>query len=93
MFNVHVIVPSARFISLIDAIYMRGVRRIAGCPKYDKTALGDEEVRVKMRQRSLQCLLIRARLRYAARIVHKILKHLFLFSLVSLTVINFLGLS
>ena len=50
---------------------MRGLRRIAGQMRYQKSArnISDREVRKKLEAPSVDCILLVARLRYAARLV------------------------
>ena len=48
---------------------MRMLRRIAGEMRFDNTVVSDLEVRTRLQQPSIDCILIRKRLRYVARIV------------------------
>ena len=67
-FNLHIIVPTPRFIKTINFVYMRVLRRIAGCIRF-KRCESDLEVRRRLKVPSMECLLARARLRYVRRIV------------------------
>ena len=52
----------------INASYMRVVRKIHGCSRFDSTAESDLEVREKHCIPSIDCLLLRKRLAYFSRI-------------------------
>ena len=68
LFNVHIIVPTPRFIKTVNFVYMRVLRRTAGCMRF-KRCESDLEVRRRLKVPSMECLLARARLRYVRRIV------------------------
>ena len=68
LFNAHVMVPDVRYISVLKAAYMKVVRRRAGQMRFQKP-LSDCDVRISMRAPSIDCLLIKARLRYLRRIL------------------------
>ena len=67
-FNVHIIVPTPRFMKTINFAYMRGLRRIAGCMRGERCET-DLEVRRRLAAPSIECILARARLRYLRRLV------------------------
>ena len=70
-YNVHVwsVIKQAMYTSL-NATYMRGLRRIADCCRFDSRdgQLSDAAVRESLGVPSLQCLLLRKRLLLAANI-------------------------
>ena len=65
----HVVVPTTGYIRTLQTMYMRVLRRIFGESRYQRTQHTDLEVRRKMQQPSIDCLLMRARLRYVKRLV------------------------
>ena len=70
LFNLHVAVPSARDMKALNTAYMRVLRRIHGDVRFSAgTVLTDILVRTELEQPSVDCLLVRARLRYMARII------------------------
>ena len=68
-FNVHTWVAKPQVLRVLNGPYMRMLRRIAGEMRFDNTAISDFEVRTRLQQPSIDCILIRKRLRYVARIV------------------------
>ena len=69
LFNAHVVVPTAKYSKMLNTVYMRVLRRISDdCSFGDKT-VRDIDVRRKLQAPSIDCLLMRGRLRYLARIV------------------------
>eukprot|EP00973_Karenia_brevis_P045021 6236048-Karenia_brevis.AAC.1 len=53
----------------MNSCYMRGLRRILGTPRFsNKNDFSDRQVRDQLAQPSLDCILARSRLTYAARI-------------------------
>ena len=71
LFNVHIVVPTARYVKVLNAVYMRVLRRMAGCCNYGEKTISDIAVRKKLQLPSLDCLLVRARLRYLGRILRR----------------------
>eukprot|EP00973_Karenia_brevis_P001721 234277-Karenia_brevis.AAC.1 len=69
LLNVQIRVPSVRFVSIVSAVYMRVLRRIAGLMRYDGTACSDRQVRARLNQPSVDCLITRRRLMYLKRLV------------------------
>jgi len=72
MFNAHIVVPSAKYIRTLNPVYMRVLRRIC-----DNCRFGHSENDLLVRQSadvpSVDCLLLRARLKYLARVCrHKL---------------------
>ena len=68
-FNVHVwstFVGPAR--SSLNIVYMKLWRRIAGCPRFERTTTSDFDVRVQLGVPSIDCLIRRRRLKYLSRI-------------------------
>ena len=72
-FNVHISVPTSKDIRKLNGTYMRGLRRIANELRYERSDDGktDLEVRILLDAPSVDCILLTARLRYAARIVRE----------------------
>jgi hypothetical protein len=68
LFNVHILVPTNRFVKVLNFVYMRVLRRIAGCVRFSHCE-SDYEVRRRLKMPSLQCILAKARLRYMRRII------------------------
>ena len=68
LFNLHVVVPTQRFVKTLNLVYMRVLRRMAGCMRYGPNE-SDYKVRRKRKMPSIECVLARARLRYVRRIV------------------------
>ncbi|CAK0891389.1 unnamed protein product, partial [Prorocentrum cordatum] len=66
--NVHILVPTRRFTLTINAVYMRVLRRIAGAPRFGHT-VHDVTVRDRLGRASVDCLMMRARLRYLGRLL------------------------
>ena len=70
-FNAHIIVPTARYIAILNQPYMRVLRRISGAVNVDGTAGSDLSVRKSTSQPSLDCILQRLRLRYLYRLLSR----------------------
>ena len=68
MFNIHIVVPTPKYLSIINNVYMRGLRRIGNMCRHGHT-VSDFEVRQQLKMPSIDCLFSRARLRYLARII------------------------
>jgi DNA-directed RNA polymerase subunit RPC12/RpoP len=68
LFNAHVVVPTARYLKIIGEVYMRVLRRVADECKFQK-CLSDAGVRAKLKAASIECLLMKARLRYLGHIL------------------------
>ena len=69
LFHIHVLVPTHRHMQVINAVYMRVARRIAGKSRYDADTESDYTVRQMLGIPSLDCLVQQARLRYLRRIL------------------------
>ena len=69
IFNAHVRVLDSRALSVLNAVYMRVVRRIVGQCRFDSSAVSDREVRKMAGVPSIDCLIQRARLNYLVRLV------------------------
>ena len=66
---VHTLVPTGRDLKAMNGCYMRGLRRIAGVPRFSpENNTTDRQVRDLLQQPSLDCLIVRARLAFAARV-------------------------
>jgi len=69
LFQTQVWVPNAKASRTINGPYMRCLRRMCGAMRYSSDcALSDVQVRIKLMQPSIDCLLMRRRLAYAARV-------------------------
>ena len=68
MFNIHIVVPTPKYIAIINGVYMRGLRRIRNMCRYGHAAT-DLAVRQSLKMPSIDWLFTRARLRYMARIL------------------------
>ena len=63
LFNAHIVVPTLPYLKSLNAVYMRVVRRIANRCRFEKTQ-SDLQVRVMFKLLSIECVLMRAGLRY-----------------------------
>ncbi|CAK0884901.1 unnamed protein product, partial [Prorocentrum cordatum] len=68
LFNVHVVVPTRRYLQVLNGMHMRVPRRFGDAPRFGR-AETDLEIRTRLKQPSLDCLVMRARLRYLGRLV------------------------
>lgn len=68
LFNVHIIVPTPRYIKTINSVYMRILRRIGNSMRFQRCEK-DIEVRRRLKAPSIECVLARARLRYVRRVL------------------------
>ena len=69
LFNAHVVVPTAKYSKTLNSVYMRVLRRISDDCSFGEKTIRDIDVRKKLQAPSIDCLLMRGRLRYLARIV------------------------
>jgi hypothetical protein len=69
LFNAHALVPNPRYIRTLNAVYMRVVGRIVDMPLFDDSSVSDLEVRILAKMSSLDCWLVKARLRYLGRML------------------------
>ena len=69
MYNLHVVVPTRHFVSILNDVYMRGHRRMHGATRAGPGGETDLEFRERIRLPSLDCILARARLRYLGRLL------------------------
>jgi hypothetical protein len=69
LFNVHVAVPTAKYLSILNGPYMRMLRRIFGEPRFERSAVSDFEVRRALGQPSIDCRVMSARLRFLPRVI------------------------
>eukprot|EP00973_Karenia_brevis_P002289 307810-Karenia_brevis.AAC.1 len=67
--NSHIVAPTARYTKLLNTVYMRVLRRMCNHCRYGTKTIKDIDVRRKLSAPSIDCLLMRGRLRYLARIV------------------------
>jgi hypothetical protein len=69
LFGLHITIPSPRDIKALNGVYMRVLRRIGDQVRCSaENEMTDIQVRIQLGQPSVDCLLCRARLRYAARL-------------------------
>ena len=68
-FNAHIIVPTPRYVEILNRGYMRVLRRICGTMNFDGTAGSDLLTRSQSSQPSVDCVLQRLRLRYLRRLL------------------------
>lgn len=68
LFNAHIVVPTLPYLKILNAVYMRVVRRTANRCRFEKTQ-SDLQVRVMLKLPSIECVLMRARLRYLKRVL------------------------
>ncbi|CAK0891691.1 unnamed protein product [Prorocentrum cordatum] len=69
LFAGHTLVPTGRDLKAMSGCYMRGLRRIASVPRFSpENSTTDRQIRDTLQQPSLDCLLARARLAFAARV-------------------------
>ena len=68
-FNAHIVVPTPRYLTMLNQPYMRVLRRIAGHVRFSSGAIPDYQVRTLLAQPSIDCYLMKARLNYLKRVV------------------------
>jgi hypothetical protein len=68
LFNVHILVPTAQYTRRLNGVYMRVLRRIADKCRFERT-ICDAEVRKMLHMPSLDCIIMRSRLRYLSRVL------------------------
>ena len=66
LFNSHILVPTLRYVKTVNFVYMRVLRRIGDCSSEQRES--DLAVRWRLKMPSIECILIRMRLRYLQRI-------------------------
>eukprot|EP00959_Pyramimonas_sp_CCMP1952_P016474 349419-Pyramimonas_sp.AAC.1 len=70
IFNLHIFVVKPKEIRRLNHVYMRGLRRIHGDPRFSaNTHYRDAELRERMSMPSIDCVLSVARWRYVGRVV------------------------
>ena len=69
LYMVHTLVPTPKFVQVIQSVYMRVLRRMHDQCSYQRTEESDLELRRRIQQPSIDCLMMRARLRYFRRLV------------------------
>ena len=70
LFNVHITVPTIRDMKAFNAVHMRVLRRIIGDMRFSADVVHtDRRVRDILVQPSIDCILTRARLKYAKRLL------------------------
>ena len=70
-FSVHVAPPSVNAVRIVASVFFRALRRIAGAHRYERVehAPSDLDIRRKLRATSYDCIMVRGRLRYVARLI------------------------
>jgi hypothetical protein len=68
-FNAHIVVPTPRYLTMLNQPYMRVLRRIAGHVRFSSGAIPDYQVRTLLAQPSIDCYLMKARLNYLKRVI------------------------
>ena len=69
LYNVYTIATTPAFLRQLNDVYMRGMRMMRDCSRFDDTAESDLCFRLRFRLPSIDCLIARARLRYLGRLV------------------------
>ena len=69
LFNAHLRVFKTKELRVLNALYMRVVRRIGDNVRFDHTACSDVKARQQVEMLSLDCILLHRRLIYLARLV------------------------
>ena len=69
LYMVHTLVPTPKFVQVLQSVYMRVLRRMHNQCLFQRTEESDLELRRRIQQPSIDCLLMRARLRYFRRLV------------------------
>ena len=64
LFGVEVLVPTPRQLRKLNSVYMTILRRIANEPRFCRTEHTDREIRDKLGQPAIECVIARMRLRY-----------------------------
>ena len=70
LFNAHVLVPTRSWIKRIGSVQMRVLRRIFGDPLVAKPRFSNMRLREQAGWPSVDCLLVRARLKYLRRLLN-----------------------
>jgi hypothetical protein len=70
LFNIHTLVVSVSGLKRLNSPYMRVLRRIYGQPRFDDSCTDtDVEIRRSLSRPSIDCLVVRQRLRYLPRLL------------------------
>jgi hypothetical protein len=69
LFHAHLMMPYPKQLKILNQTYMRVVRRIAGCSRFNAEAESDVNVRKTLGVPSVDCLIQQARLLYLRRIL------------------------
>lgn len=64
LYGAHTVVPKPKFVKTLQSVYMRVLRRKYGEVRHCRTQHTDLELRTMMQQPSIDCLLMRTRMRY-----------------------------
>ena len=70
-FNARTWVATARVLRIVNAPCMRVLRRVNGNMRFSSGAVSDREVRERIKQPSIDCVLLRRRLLYIGRLVSR----------------------
>lgn len=73
LFNIHIFDLSVNALRIIGNMYNRAMRRVAGVPRFcrESGAPSDLAVRLSLRVPSIDCVVMRCRLRYVGRVVRR----------------------
>ena len=69
LFNLHVVAPSRRLLTILNDVYLRGHRRMHNSIRVEGGGETDLGFRTRTRTPSIDCVLCRQRLRYLARLL------------------------
>jgi hypothetical protein len=69
LYNLHIRVPSHKFVAITSNVYMRVLRRISGDMRFNSASFTDLAIRSKLRRPSVDCIAMQKRLLYLPRLV------------------------
>lgn len=64
MYNLHTLTITTPLLKQLDDMYIRGIRMIRDCSRFDATAESDLTIRLRYSVRSSDCLVVKAWLRH-----------------------------
>ena len=68
LFNLHTVIPTKRFLSVLNDVYMRAIRRIHGCITREGGTT-DKQARDDGKIPSIDCVIMQSRMRYLRRLL------------------------
>jgi hypothetical protein len=68
LFGIYVLVPSPKQIKHLNGTYMTILRRIADEPRFQRSEHSDREIREKLDQPAIECIIAKMRLAYCGRL-------------------------